>query len=96
MSRSPAEEEISWPMSMPTFLTATKPTHILTLVCQIIISAFSANILTVNKFKLLKSGQMKLPQPYKTYKCTEWKMFRDAATQDNNISLKEYTSSLTS
>ena len=25
------------------------------------------------------------------FECTDWQMFRDVATQDNNISLEEYT-----
>ncbi len=30
------------------------------------------------------------------FECTDWQMFKDAATQENHIDLEEYTSSVTS
>ena len=51
-----------------------------------------------HNLELLKCEQMNLQQPSRTVctECTDWQMFRDAATQENIISLEEYTSSVTS
>ena len=83
LSRSPPEEELSSTMCILIFLTATTPSHILTLAYPIIFPCFicrlSSNYSKGSNHhqKLLKCGQMKLQQLYRTVlseqtvKCSE-------------------------
>ena len=99
MYRSSPDTEISLTMCLQMFLTATKPSHILTLVCQIIFLCISANLFSVNQegqtisknYKSVDRWQYSSP----TEQYMEQQLLRDAVTQDNNITLEECTSSAT-
>ena len=82
---------------MQIFLAATKESQVLTLAAHIY------QLLLPTSIKLMKrvqpsvkavnvwTGEATSALP-DCFECTNWKMFRDAATQDNDISLEEDTS----
>ncbi|KAK3525836.1 hypothetical protein QTP70_010906 [Hemibagrus guttatus] len=45
---------------------------------------------------MLKPGQQEPSLLFRTVECTDWNMFREAATNGDSINLEEYTTSVTS